>query len=248
MMPNIMGVLGAVGVWAPSSGDSSLVLWLDALDDATVWEDVSRTTPAGTSGDPIAAWDDKSASANHFTQGTAANQPARYADGIYFNTNDFLAAGSTALSSGTVARTVYVAFIAYATGLYYLLDLCSSGLDHQAFAPSLELGVRHVTTRSTFGAAPSTSTPHIFTLAAPASPFGSDVDAWLDGASRAGSVFSDFALNTTGAVAYAGSRNGSSPYLNGKLSEVLVYEADHDAAQRALVHEYLATKHGVTLS
>jgi hypothetical protein len=51
------------------------IQWLDADDNATVWQDSARTTPATANGDVIGALDDKSANAYHELQTTATNKP-----------------------------------------------------------------------------------------------------------------------------------------------------------------------------
>ena len=52
--------------WTPAQLGSSLALWLDAEDTATI-------TLNGTD---VAQWDDKSGNGNHVSNGTAATQPA----------------------------------------------------------------------------------------------------------------------------------------------------------------------------
>ena len=51
-----------------------LVLWMDASDATTLFQDEAGTIPAGA-GQPVARWDDKSPSGLVFTQGSAGNRP-----------------------------------------------------------------------------------------------------------------------------------------------------------------------------
>jgi hypothetical protein len=58
------------------SSISGLVLWLDASDSATLFQNSNCTSsPVTANGDIVACWKDKSASNLHATQGTSARQP-----------------------------------------------------------------------------------------------------------------------------------------------------------------------------
>lgn len=52
-----------------------LVLWLDAADQDTLFQDAAMTIPVAADNDLVAGWADKSGNANHFTQAVAANTP-----------------------------------------------------------------------------------------------------------------------------------------------------------------------------
>ena len=54
---------------------SGSVLWLDAADPATVFQDAAMTTPTTTAGESISAWKDKSGQANHVTAPGSAPTP-----------------------------------------------------------------------------------------------------------------------------------------------------------------------------
>jgi hypothetical protein len=51
-----------------------LMLWLDATDPATLFQDDAFTTPAAV-GDPVGGWKDKSGNDFHATQGTVGSRP-----------------------------------------------------------------------------------------------------------------------------------------------------------------------------
>ena len=53
-----------------------MLLWLDATDSSSLFQDVELTTPA-LDGDPIGGWMDKSGNNFHATQANAALQPVR---------------------------------------------------------------------------------------------------------------------------------------------------------------------------
>lgn len=52
---------------------TGLTVWYKA--DGTLWQNSARSTPATADGDPVGAWDDASAGANHATQATAGSRP-----------------------------------------------------------------------------------------------------------------------------------------------------------------------------
>lgn len=56
------------------SGLSGLVLWLDAATLSTLWTTSARSVQVASDADPVGAWDDRSASANHFLQATAGKR------------------------------------------------------------------------------------------------------------------------------------------------------------------------------
>lgn len=58
------------------------LLWLDASDITTLWQDSGRTSQVSANGQSVGAWDDKSGNARHMTNGTAAEQPT-YQTGIF---------------------------------------------------------------------------------------------------------------------------------------------------------------------
>lgn len=61
---------------------TGLILWLDANTISTLWQDSARTTQVAADGDPVGAWDDRSASGYNFTQATSASRPTYRTGGI----------------------------------------------------------------------------------------------------------------------------------------------------------------------
>lgn len=237
---------GAGGDFTPDQY-SNLRLWLDASDDDTVWQDPARTTPAGN-GDPLGAWDDKSAIGNHFTQAVASAKPTRYSNYVHFPGSLKTMPGTyNALSSPTAARTVYLVFSTYTTGLFYPVELCSSGGSDQGYALSMEYGVRQISSLRKFTATPAISTLLIFTASNKSNAYSSDINGWENGVALTPGTTAPGAQDTQNGVAYIGTRNGYSPFFNGTIWELLVYQTEHTAEQRAVVHEYLANKHSITL-
>ena len=54
-------------VFAQLPVNNDILLWLDATDTSTLFQDTALTTPAGN-GDPVAGWRDKSGNDFHATQ------------------------------------------------------------------------------------------------------------------------------------------------------------------------------------
>jgi hypothetical protein len=63
------------GGWSPKLLGASLVLWLDAGDPSTLFQDTGFTVPTVNDGDPVGGWKDKSGAGNHATQATAGQRP-----------------------------------------------------------------------------------------------------------------------------------------------------------------------------
>lgn len=68
------------GTWNPNCLGTSLLMWLDATDASTVYQDTAGTTPA-TSATTVGLWKDKSGYLADATQATAANRPT-YRTGV----------------------------------------------------------------------------------------------------------------------------------------------------------------------
>lgn len=84
---------------------SGLMIWLDAADIATLWQDSTRTTPVAANSDPIGAWDDKSGNASHLTQATSGKRPIYASSGtgvLYDGADDCLTRTITLNSSMSV--------------------------------------------------------------------------------------------------------------------------------------------------
>lgn len=61
--------------WTPALIGSSLVLWLDAVDQTTRYQDSALTTLALATNNPVGGWKDKSASGLNATQTAATQRP-----------------------------------------------------------------------------------------------------------------------------------------------------------------------------
>lgn len=68
------------GTWNPNCLGTNLLMWLDATDSTTVFQDTAGVTPA-TSGTAVGLWKDKSGYLANASQSTAASKP-NYVTGI----------------------------------------------------------------------------------------------------------------------------------------------------------------------
>lgn len=91
-----MGWLAAGG-FSPAQL-SGLVLWLDADDASTLFQDSARSTPVAADGDPVGGWSDKGSGTYHALQATAAKRATYRPAAIngrgaieFDGTDDFLA-------------------------------------------------------------------------------------------------------------------------------------------------------------
>lgn len=71
----LLNVLGGSAADFSPLDIPGLVLWLDASDAATLFQDSAGTTPATADGDVVGYWADKSGNGRNATQGTTANKP-----------------------------------------------------------------------------------------------------------------------------------------------------------------------------
>lgn len=62
------------GAWSPADIEG-LVLWLDASDSTTLFQDAAGTIPATADGHPVGRWADKSGNAHHASQASADARP-----------------------------------------------------------------------------------------------------------------------------------------------------------------------------
>lgn len=97
---------GGPVLWRPSNIGSSLALWLDAEDAASIT----------LNGSTVSQWNDKSGNGRNAVQGTASNQPAYGATLIsgkpalsFDGVNDSISSASTSISFSTSASVFMVA-------------------------------------------------------------------------------------------------------------------------------------------
>ena len=118
--------------FTPGGVITGVKVWLDASDPTTLYSD--QGTTLATIGGPVAYWRDKSGSANHYTQTTAANQPI-YSNlgGVLFPaTNIYSFLGNSSVWAGTNSYDIFCVSKPHsstATGSWRTL-MRGSGNDH----------------------------------------------------------------------------------------------------------------------
>jgi hypothetical protein len=125
-------LFGGPKLWRPSDLGTSLALWLDAEDTASIT----------LNGSNVSQWNDKSGNARHATQGVATSQPAFNAIGLggkpvitFDGTDDSL---RISIPNSVIANTTH--------GIYYVFARKGAGTGADAYRPEIS------STTSTFNA------------------------------------------------------------------------------------------------
>lgn len=228
------------------------VLWLDAADSNTIYSDTAGTTLASTGG-TVARWNDKSSNANFFSQATAGNRPTYTAAGqntlnvitftrassnfITANAPSALPSGNSAYSSFVVARSTLGATVQ----MFLRWGGTTSGTAVQLYmngSSQLETNYLNVGT-STDNAVITNNT----------FMFSSSTTTASGNYFRNGTAFTTI----TSAVGYnigtsaglVGAATSTSDFLNGFVSEVILYNRNLGSNERQNVEGYLAWKWGL---
>jgi hypothetical protein len=234
-VPSTLGIVAST--WTPLK--LSPALWLDAADASTIT----------ASGSPlrVSQWNDKSGNGRNVTQGTGSSQPAiglttqNGLNTLTFDGNDSLLSAAFNVPNST--------FSAYA-----VVSETNSGGSRFIFEQSNDFFGRRFLWRNSnrqlvFGYHDGATfrdylKPWVFSSGTHFIVSGvmdsSDVVRTISGTS-------DTVSARTG-LPQAGSRTlrvGQS--WIGTIAELLIFDGDHDAPTRALVHGYLSTKWGITL-
>jgi len=238
--------LGGGGVPGTTPTDiSGLQLWLDASDISTLFQDDAKTTPVTADAQTVGAWADKSGSGNDATQSTADNEPT-YNTGqqnglpmiTFDGTSDAMALSMTV---GAGNYTFFAVLKDGTTG--YIFDAETGRLifGEKTAAPS-EMGFFDGGWSQ--GGEGLDSDPSVYTWVldnAGASMFKNGSALTLDDTG-----YTPVAIG--GQVAIGSGFNQSSSRFNGKMGELVLYNAALSSANRGQVENYLAGKWGVTLS
>lgn len=245
MLNSIVGIYG-VGGFSPDS-ITGLKLWLDAADSATIT----------LNGSNVSQWNDKSANAFNFDQGTAANQPARTLSGqngktvLTFSSNDFLK--NTSINWGASASTLFIVG----------KEDNAAGTGYQNFFTT----GTGATGQWGYGIAANSPTDNnhiaIFDIGEGLQRFtnqmtntNADIMCFTSNGISAGSVTADLFFNgtadasnpvtrsttTSAAGAQLGAAASGSEAYNGTICEVIMYDTILSSANRILVQDYLKTK------
>ncbi len=233
--------LGSTGTTGAPAIVPNLQLWLDADDSNTIT----------SSGGSVSQWDDKSASGNNATQGTAANQPS---------TGLTTLNGRNVLSSDGTNEFFELDSVLNLTGEFTIFIVSNNDdgsttdmlLGSNSAANNAKVGI--VASFSSFfrivnGAAGSTllsypSTPNLLTYTRDASD---KIDASFNGAAFT-RLFGDVAQSGTSPIGaiFIDDVVTSSDW-NGFIAEILIYGRALSATEVSFVNSYLASKWGLSI-
>ena len=240
------GVGITVPAGSPIEPDSvgDMVLWLDATDLTTLWQESSRTTQVSSPSDEVGAWDDKSGGGNHWTQGTATKLPLYKED---FNTsypsvwfdgiNDYLIGAMSEVSSDWTFLLVLDLVNTPATG-EYLLDF-QTGRINIGIDSSDEF---FYYSNPVFGGTTLPVTPSVVTIRADSTTASSGTIEINRTETASGQAVSR-ALGGTQSLGslYTGTLN-----VEGYVSSLLIYRGNLANADIATAEDYLADRYGIT--
>lgn len=237
---------------------TGLVLWLDAQDTATLYQDSAKTTPAAADNDPIGAWADKSGNGKDATQASTANKPTlklavqnsrpvlRFDGGDYLSA-DALASGfaisNPPITMGIVANVSntesYRALVLFGAdgSSYSLIGLYASNTAKWrcvARGPT----VREIvggTANATYSIVVGRSSGTVGQLFVNGAQVGADTDF------TANPALTNFKV---GVWKYSASQD----YHMGDIAEIVIYNRALSMAERGALESYLAAKWGIALA
>ena len=246
--------------------------WTDMtqLTNCYAWYKSESLSSAYANGDSISSWSDSSGNGRDITQATSANQPRAVASAV----NGYMAAdfdGSTELlssgsytQSGLVAASIVVAFDSYAA-YNGLIAVHGSSTPSWGFNPTYltfistsngEFATQYVSStyfqaqvRNVSALNLPTTTYVILTLASNDKNTIHRMNGTnLSSGSIAAGASSVAYPATSTAYIHVGNSGLSNGVLNGKIAEIVLYDAvDEDCAESIWVEGYLADKYSITL-
>lgn len=259
-----MGVIGGATALTDPSTLSGLGLWIDANDPATLFQDSAGTTPAAADGDPVGRAG--RVATNLATQTTTSNKPSlklNILNGkpvIRFGEDDFLSLANLALLKNIGSVQVFavlkypddtasrVAFM-YSTTTE---SVARSNLFIVGTPAKFTMGGRRLDADSFQAVASTVFNANYNIQTAHWDYVNSDAYLYLNGAQIATSTAFQTdgnTSNTNSLEGYVGRTGGPTPLsFAGDLAELLLYTPALSAPNVARIHQYLATKWGITLS
>ena len=240
------------------------------LTNCYAWYKSESLSSAYANGDPISSWSDSSGNGRDITQATSANQPLAIASAVngymsadFDGSNDLLSSGSYT-QSGLVTASIVVAFDSYATynGLIAVHGASSPSWGvNPTYLNFLNTSNGDFATQYVSSSYFQTQVRNIGTLVLPTSTYviltlaNNDQNtihrmngvSLASGSIAAGASSVPYPSSST-AYIHVGNSGLSNGVLNGKIAEIVVYDAvDKDCAESIWVEGYLADKYAITL-
>jgi hypothetical protein len=223
---------------------ANMILWLDASDLTTVFQDSAFTTPVTATGQSVGGWRDKSGNLRTYTQGTAGNRGV-YTSGpsATFNTSPMHLV-STNMPANNNNNDIFVVTkplsLAQSSGWKTLFR--GQNTDHQILIESgtTRLGTYHNNTGGfkQFGSLTLDGSTRVMLEVIISST--NTYTASLSGGAFTAATSAGTADNLYSLGNY---QLGTQPW--GEINEILIYNGAVSASDRATIQSYLRQKWGV---
>jgi hypothetical protein len=205
-------------------------LWFDASDSGTI----------SLSGSSVTQWNDKSGNGRNFSNTTGLNQPTYSATGFNssYPTLTFSSSYLTRTISGT-ASSLYTAFFVIegtTTSAQYLFDALTGRF---AIAQNEAVGTGVYNGGTWYSVGPARAGLQIYSFVCTAG------GGLFRNGSRFGTIATFPGLAINGANAIGARYSLDSNFLDGKMSEFILFNVALSDGNRQLVESYLATKWGM---
>jgi len=209
--------------------------------------------PALVDGDPISTWSDQSGNGRDLTA-TGVPRPtyntaivngkpiARF-DGV---TN--VMTGSSSVT-GTGARTVFIVMKSATTSITGMFGLNTEAVPANGadWIMSPDISIRVNGGNRVFTVNTGTTAFHVLTMSHAAAANVTAVSAWMDGTALTQSSTTALAINTGTAGQTLGDTLDQAIW-SGDVAEVIVYNTELSAGNRAGIHSYIQDKYAITVS
>lgn len=233
---------------------SNCVLWLDAADRSTLFQDTAGKVPCYGNGQSIALWRDKSVSGNNATNTT--NQPTLLVNGrnkrnvVNFNgINQYFTLSTATLPTGTTQGSFFFVVNTNSSSVQvyftYGADPNTTNRNPQFF---VNTGLLAVDLYGGSGLTDTTNFQNSYLVESVI--FSSTNAAWVNGRAFSGTPPA-ITLNTgTGWASLGVGRVTStlSYYLSGQIAEMIIYNRALTTTERQTIEGYLAWKWGTNSS
>lgn len=226
---------------------ANLLVWLDPTDNSTMWQDVAKTIPVTTDGDPIAVWEDKSGNNNHFTQSDNARRPTWKTTYVRFQNDWLIGPDLSSHTAGSMASKLQVDNIGSAGGgttggaYHFSSANTSSTAAHWAFS-NTNYCVFSASSRFIAGAwsgtLPGLATDEMTFIQVRS---GGDVDTYIDGVFETAVTVG---LGNLGSAPVIGGTRRSSDVSAWAMNDMkqygfVLYDDELTALEAADVHDFL---------
>jgi hypothetical protein len=222
---------------------TNMLLWLDAADTTTIFQDSTFTTPITALSQSVGGWRDKSGNGRTYLQATSGSRPV-YTTGpcVSFNTSAFHLL-STNMPAGTNNNYFFIIGkpLTTASGGWRTL-FRGSNVDHPVLVESgsTRLGTYHNSTGGfkQFGSLTLDGSARVMlevSISATNTYTASLNNGAFTSATTAGTSDNLYALGNI--------QGGGQPW--GEVNEILIYNGVPSTADRSTVQGYLKTKWGV---